>query len=351
MTTIYDIAKAAGITATTVSNVLTGKGSVSVATRERVLQVAKDLGYAPNLVARSLIKGRTGVIGFIVPGMDNPFYAEIATEVERFAYAAGLRVLTTTISWGDHLGTQLLKDLILRRVDGLLVVHNNILLQTIRSVTHDQLPLVLCLREKNTDHELTEEDKSAYRVSFDFFQAGQLAAQYLLSEGHQRVGFIPHLEGDGQPQIHHERSRGFLTTMAAHDHDVDPALIVGGNATFEGGRIAGNSLLSLAEPPTAIFATNDVMAIGVMRAAWECGLHVPRDLSVIGMDDISLAAYTSPPLTTIKIDKTALMAKAVEMLLQAIEGKPVIPELLAPPALVVRHSTASYLPINVHMTS
>lgn len=342
MTTIYDIAKVAGVTATTVSNVLSGKGSVSTATRERVLQIVKDLGYAPNLVARSLIKGRTGVIGFIVPGMDNPFYAETSSALERFAYAAGLRVLTTTIPWGDHLGTQLLKDLILRRVDGLLVVHNNLLLQTIRFVTHDQLPLVLCLREKSVDSEQNEEDESAYRVSFDFFQVGQLAAQHLLSMGHKRVGLIPHLEADGKPQIHHERSRGFLTTMAASGYSVDPTLIVGADATFEGGRIAGDSLLSLPEPPSAIFATNDVMAIGVMRAAWERGLHVPHDLSIIGIDDISIAAYTSPPLTTIRIDKTALMAKSVEMLLQAIEGKAVTSVSLAPPTIVVRHSTAPH---------
>ncbi len=343
MTTIYDIAKVAGVTATTVSNVLSGKGSVSIATRERVLQIVKDLGYAPNLVARSLIKGRTGVIGFIVPGMDNPFYAENSSEVEHFAYAAGLRVLTTTIPWGDHLDTQLLKDLILRRIDGLLVVHNYLLLQTIRSVTHDQLPLVLCLRENTTDNKPTEEEEGAYRVSFDFFQAGQLAAQHFLSAGHKRVGLIPHIEADGQPQIYHERSQGFLTTMAAAGYDVDPTLIVGADGMFEGGRIAGDTLLSLAEPPTAIFATNDVMAIGVMRAAWERGLHVPHDLSIIGMDDINIAAYTSPPLTTIRIDKTALMARAVEMLLQAIEGKPVTPVMLSSPTIIIRHSTAPYV--------
>lgn len=342
MTTIYDIAKVAGVTATTVSNVLSGKGSVSAATRERVLQAVKDLEYAPNLVARSLIKGRTGIIGFTVPGMDNPFYAETASAVERLAYTAGLRVLITTIPWKDQMGTQLLKDLILRRVDGLLVTSNDHLLRTIHSVPRQHVPLVFCLHEQREDGKEDDKTKCEYTVSFDFFQAGQLAAEHLLSLGHRRVGLIPQINVDGKPEVYQARSVGFLRTMEAHGYPVDPALIVASDPTLEGGRRAGASLLSHPEPPSAIFSTNDIMALGVMRAAWERGLHIPDDLSVIGLDDISMAAYTSPPLTTIRIDKVALMAKAMEILLLIIEGKAVPSIPLFPATLVIRHSTAPY---------
>jgi DNA-binding LacI/PurR family transcriptional regulator len=339
MTTIYDIAKASGVTATTVSNVLSGKGSVSVATRKRVLQAVKDLEYAPNLVARSLIKGRTGIIGLTVPSMDNPFYAETASAVERLAYAARLRVLITTIPWKDQMGAQLLKDLILRRVDGLLVTSNDYLLHTIRSVSRQQVPLVFCLYEQREDDHKVE---CEYVVSFDFLRAGQLAAEHLLSLGHQRVGLIPQIDVSGKPETGQARSKGFLTTMETHGHRVDPALIVAGDATLEGGRRAGAGLLAHSEPPSAIFATNDIMAMGVMQAAWERRLHVPDDLSVIGLDDISIAAYTSPPLTTIRIDKVALMAKAMELLLLAIEGKAIPSVPLFPATIIIRHSTAPY---------
>ena len=178
MTTIYDIAKAAGVTATTVSNVLSGKGSVSAATRSRVMQYAQDLGYQPNLIARSLIKGRTGVIGLALPNIENPFYAEITAVLERLAYQASLRVFVTTLITGDPMGQKLLGDLVLRQVDGLLVMGGCPPLPTIHAITTPQLPIVRCLWEED------KQDPSP-SVSFDFFQGARLAAEHLLSLGHR----------------------------------------------------------------------------------------------------------------------------------------------------------------------
>jgi DNA-binding LacI/PurR family transcriptional regulator len=333
MTTIYDIAKAAGVTATTVSNVLSGKGSVSAATRSRVMQYVQDLGYQPNLIARSLIKGRTGVIGLALPNIENPFYAEITAVLERLAYKASLRVFVTTLTIGDPMGQKLLGDLVLRQVDGLLVMGGCPPLPTIHAITTPHLPIVRCLWEED------EKDASP-AVSYDFFQGGQLVAEHLLSLGHRHFGVVACMGPDGTESS--LRVSGFRKALATHGLTLDPQLIQPGQYSMEGGKEAGYKLLTHPTPPTAIFATNDLMAIGVMAAAWELGKQIPRDLSIVGLDDIAPARYTTPPLTTIVIDKTAIMSQAINVLLQAIESQPVVSPPMFPAALAVRGSTGSH---------
>jgi DNA-binding LacI/PurR family transcriptional regulator len=332
MTTIYDIAKAAGVTATTVSNVLSGKGSVSAATRARVLKYVRELEYQPNLIARSLIKGRTGVIGLVVSSLDNPFYAEATAVVERLAYAAGLRVFTTSLSGDDQEGQKMLKDLILRQVDGILVTSGSWTeQQTIQSVISMQLPVVYCFWEDN-------KPASVLSTAIDLEHGGLLAGQHLLSLGHRRIGVITHLNSDGS-NAHQPRIVGFQAALAQHGLSLDPSLLQDGRSSMERGKVATHTLLTRPDPPTAIFATNDAMAIGAMSAAWELGLQIPRDLSIVGLDDITMAKYTVPPLTTVAIDKEMLLSHAIKLLLDAIDGQ----EVVSPPPfsvdLIVRSST------------
>jgi DNA-binding LacI/PurR family transcriptional regulator len=338
MATIYDIAKAAGVTATTVSYVLSGKGSVSVATRSRVMKYAQELGYQPNLVARSLIKGRTGVIGLALPNIENPFYGEVIAVVERLAYKAGLRVFVTTLTTDDVVGQKLLGDLVLRRVDGLLVFGGCPPPHVLQTIVTPKLPIVWCLWEG-------PRAVTSFSVDFHFYQGGQLAAEHLLGLGHRRFGVVAHsVPAGSNPSL---RFSGFQETLAAHDLSIDPQLIQPGQYTAEGGKEAGRKLLTHPDPPTAIFATNDVMAIGVMAAAWELGIQIPRDLSIVGLDDIVLASYTTPPLTTIVIDKTAVMSHAIDTLLQAIDGQPATSPSMYPATLAVRGSTALCIqPVN-----
>jgi DNA-binding LacI/PurR family transcriptional regulator len=332
MATIYDIAKAAGVTATTVSYVLSGKGSVSAATRSRVMKFAQELGYQPNLVARSLIKGRTGVIGLALPNIENPFYSEVIAIVERLAYKAGLRVFVTTLTTDDVVGQKLLGDLVLRQVDGLLVFGGCPPPHVLQTIVTPNLPIVWCLWEG------PGEVTSSLSVDFNFYQGGWLAAEHLLSLGHRRFGLVAHGASYGStPAL---RVTGFQEALAAHDITIDPQLIQPGQYTAEGGKEAGHKLLTHPNPPTAVFATNDFMAIGVMAAAWELGKQIPRDLSIVGLDDISLASYTTPPLTTIVIDKPAVMSLAIETLLQAIDGQATASSSMYPATLAVRGSTA-----------
>ncbi|GHO95445.1 LacI family transcriptional regulator [Reticulibacter mediterranei] len=332
MTTIYDIAKAAGVTATTVSNVLSGKGSVGAATKARVLKYVQELDYQPNLIARSLIKGRTGVIGLVVGDMNNPFYAETTAAVERLAYTAGLRVFTTTFSGEDQVGQKLLEDLILRQVDGILVTSGSWSeQQTIRSVSAMQLPIVYCFWEGT-------QPTSLLSIALDFKQGGFLAGQHLLSLGHRRVGVITCFDSEGN-DAHGIRVAGLQTALSQHGLLLDSTLLLNGQSSMEGGKVAAYKLLTHPDPPTAIFATTDAMAIGAMTAAWELGLQIPRDLSVVGLDDISLAKYVVPSLTTITIDRVAVLSHAIKLLLDSIDGQ----QVTSPPpfsvSLVIRGST------------
>jgi DNA-binding LacI/PurR family transcriptional regulator len=328
MTTIYDIAKAAGVTPMTVSNVIRGTGSVSASTRERVMKYIKELDYHPNLVARSLSNGRTGVIGLVVNEMSNAFYAEVMAIAERLAYARGLRVFVTTLSQEDK-SLPLLKDLKLRRVDGIIATSGSISPQAISSMSGLHLPVIHCFWE-------ADQQAVDYCVPFAFEQAGRLAAEHLLALGHQRFGLV------GYP--HGLRSTGFLETLTQHGVTLAPAYVQKGDSSQQSGKAAGLALLKLPQRPTAIFATNDMMALGVMTAAWELGLRIPQDLSIVGHDDIDQAAYSIPPLTSIRIDRRAMLSVALDLLLNVLAGKQVTAPQSFPASLITRYSSGPYAP-------
>ena len=338
MTTIYDIAKAAGVTATTVSYVLSGKGGVGQATRERVLKYAQELGYRPNLIARSLTKQSTRTIGFVVPNIGNPYYAGLAEVVECLAYEAGIRVFITNTYRDNRLGQELLDDLISRHVDGIIVVSEGLsstILQGLQAKSPLRLPIVRCVIEG-------DEPTAFPAVTFDFFKAGHLAGEHLLELGHQRIGIV--VDGlaneDGQIEriLHPLRLAGFSEALAQAGYPLDPSLIGIGDSSVESSKKATQRLLQLSNPPTALFATNDLMALGVISKAWELGIAVPQQLSVVGFDDISLAASHVPPLTTVAMRESAVARLALELLFGMMEGKDVSSPPMLQPALIVRGS-------------
>ncbi len=333
MTTIYDIAKAAGVTATTVSYALTGKGSVSNATRARVLKYARELGYRPNLVARSLITRQTRTIGLVMPMIVNTFYAQMAEVVERRAYASGFRTFVTNTYEDEQLGFELLEDLAARRVDGVIAMPLGLSFAAVQSMADSGLPVVCCMWEEN-------DEKISLCVGVDFAAGGRAAAEHLLALGHRRIAVVAHGTPGGRLN-HHLRVSGFREALALAGYPLDPSLLKFGDSSLESGSLAARELLALPTPPTAIFATNDFMAIGVIATAWKMGVHVPEDLSVVGFDDIILASYTAPPLTTVVMDIAILAEKSLDVLLGLIEGRPVVSPALITPALVTRGSTAA----------
>lgn len=335
MATIYDIAKAVGVTQTTVANALAGRGNVSEATRQRILKCAQEMGYRPNAIARSLAQGKTYTLALILPRISTPFYPEIAEAVEHTAMQHDYQLLLCNTHDDPALGRRYLERLISRWVDGLIVMGASLPLDDITAQIERGLPVVLCDWQEN------EAPDGVPHVSVDFRQAGALAAQHLIALGHRRLAVI----ADEPMQI--LRLEGFRTTVQDAGITLSPEYVQQGNSTIESSYIAAKTLLRLTPRPTAIFATTDWMALGAMQAVFEAGLRVPNDISLIGLDDIVVSAHVSPPLTTIAIPKEQLAAATMEVLLSQIVGQNGEPtSVVVPPHLVVRQSTAP-VPVTV----
>jgi DNA-binding LacI/PurR family transcriptional regulator len=334
--TIYDIANAVGTTAATVSNALNGKGKVSASKRARIIETARKMGYRPNLLARSLTQQRSHTIALVVPHIANAFYAEFAESVEITAQSSGIRTVFVNTNEDDQFCKILLDDLIARRVDGILLLPGGISVETVQSAAMTGTPIVCCLWEE-------EENVVTPSVGIDFIAGGRLVAQHFLELGHRRVGVVLDGKPDEKPH-HHLRFQGFLEAISASGICIDPAHVQFGDSSAESGKKAANMLLQGAELPTAIFATNDLMALGALASIWESGRSVPGDISVAGFDDISLTAIAHPSLTTVRIDQAQLVEAALSMLFQLIDGKQV--EIAHPPLIVPtfipRASTGPY---------
>lgn len=334
MVTIYDVAKASGVTAATVSNVITGKGAVSAATRARVEAAIAALGYQPNILARSLATRQTYTLGLILPNIANPFYPEIALEVENTARQRGYSLFLCNTNNDESIGRAYLQQLAGRQADGVIVMPGGTSLEDLAAAIQGGLPIVLCNWEEQ------DELPALPMVGVDFFQAGCLAAEHLLALGHRRIGVIadtavPHTR-------HTERVAGFAATMAGAGLIWDADLLWRGNSSIDAGLAGATTLLRRPVPPTALFCTNDLMAIGALVGAAELDIAVPGDLSILGVDDITMGAYTHPPLTTIAIPKRPIAAETTTLLLGWLTSgamPPAEPLVLAP-HLLQRGSTA-----------
>jgi len=329
MTTLDDVARHVGVTSATVSNVITGKGSVSENTRSRVFAAIEELGYQPNLVARGLARKKTFTLALVLLTIANPFYAEIAEEIERVARQRGYQLLLCNTHKDTTIGREHLKALSGRWVDGLLVMGGSLSVPDMLAAARRGQPLVLCVPSEN------EQNAALSVVDIDFHHAGELAARHLLELGHHRTAVIV------EAPSHALRWEGFRTALATSGVALPTEYVKYGDSTMQSGYQGTEALLALPIRPTAIFATNDLMALGAVEAALDHGLRVPGDLSVVGLDDIMLGAHVRPPLTTVAIPKQELAKQAIELLLRYIDSAASEPvSLTVRPHLVIRHSTA-----------
>jgi DNA-binding LacI/PurR family transcriptional regulator len=328
MATIYDIARATGVTQTTVANALAGRGNVSEATRQRILQAARDMGYRPNEVARSLKQHKTMTLALILPTIANPYYPEIAEEVERHAQSHDYQMLLCNTHYDDALGRHHLERLVSRWVDGIIVMGSSMKLQHILEQYQRGLPLVLCNWQEN---EALPADIP--QVSADYREVGALAGRRLLELGHRNVGIIVDLP---QQVL---RLEGFRAALEEAGVELPTQRILQGDSSLESGYRAARELLSQPPWPTAIFATNDWMALGALEAAHKLGVRVPEDISIVGVDDIVVAAHVTPPLTTIAVSKQRLAQEASRVLLEQIQQPETTPRpVLLAPELYLRAS-------------
>jgi DNA-binding LacI/PurR family transcriptional regulator len=341
MTTLSEVARRAGVTPATVSNVLRNRGRVGEATRARVLEAVEALGYRPHLAARALAEGRGPTIALMVSSIANPFYPEFALAVERAARARGQFLIICNTNEDPLVGRAYLDQIAGTLSEGVLVTNANLDFADLHRTMARGAPVVLCMWERPDD------PPGLPCVAVDFGLAGRLAAEHLIGLGHRRIGVIVGSKVSG---IHASREAGFIAAAQVAGVEIEASAILHAPDSVKGGYAATRALLAQHADLTAIFATNDLPALGAMHAAADLGLDVPRDVSVVGITDIQPASEARPPLTTVAVPTVEAAELAVGLLRELIEAPaaatgtgPATPPMRvsSPPQLVVRGSTGA----------
>ncbi|TDQ41020.1 LacI family DNA-binding transcriptional regulator [Aureibacillus halotolerans] len=327
--TIYDVAKQAGVSIATVSKVLNKTGKISEKTRQNVQQVMKELNYFPSAVATALTGKKTDTIGVLIPDVSNPFFAEMSRRIEDQAGDKGISVVICSTDYSAEKEARYVQLLLRKQIDGFIVSSGFQSRDLIASLQKEKVPLVMMAQH---DPELL-----VPTVSVDDYRGGYEAMQHLLSLGHRIVGVIGEKVHSSNLRLH-----GCRDACIASSCELSEDLIVRVPTTVEDGKAAAIELLQRDHRPTAIFACNDLLAIGVYHAARELHLQVPDQLSIVGFDDTILARTTVPVLTTVSQPTKAMADKLLDILLQERVPQPASPEhVLFPPTLVVGESTTS----------
>jgi DNA-binding LacI/PurR family transcriptional regulator len=332
---IKDIARVADVSYSTVSRALNDSPRVQAQTKARIQRIAAEMGYLPSAVARSLVTRRTNTLGIVVTTITDLFFAEVIHAIEETALKYSYSVILTNS--GGYLARELaaLRSLRERRVDGIILISG---------CTDD----TFC-REEGVDTPIViinnaHREHIGYSVEVDNAAGSREAVRHLLRLGHSRIA---HISGPAREWDAVERLRGYEEALLAGGLAVDRELIVPGDNYPEGGIASMQHLLALPVRPTAVFCYNDATAIGAMRAARMAGLRIPQDVSIVGFDDIDLAPYLEPPLTTVAQPKHQMGETAVEMILTLLSGtqqpdqadRAQVTDCVLPSQLIVREST------------
>ncbi|NJN54951.1 MAG: LacI family transcriptional regulator [Anaerolineae bacterium] len=327
-----DVAERAGVSTTTVSHVINNTRFVHEDSRQRVQEAMEELGYQPNALARGLRRSQTCTIAVIVPDSADPFFTEVIRGIEDVSFEQEYTMILCN-SDGDLEKERRYTDLLTeKRVDGILFFASSSQSQAhVRVLQKRGFPLVIVDRQVP--------DIEADTVIIDNQAGGQMAAQHLLALGHRRIACI---SGPSNLLLSEERLNGYRLALAEYNSPVEESWIkIVPEYNYQVGFDAAQELLSLAQPPTAIFAFNDILAVGVINAATKMGIQVPAQLSVIGFDDLRLAPYVNPALTTIAQPKYEMGVVATTMLLERITDQELAPRMqLLDLELLVRESTA-----------
>ncbi|HEU5100152.1 MAG TPA: substrate-binding domain-containing protein [Roseiflexaceae bacterium] len=325
--TIHDIAREAGVSASTVSRVLTGNAPVAEPKRLAVHAAVKKLRYRPNPSAQGLVSGRTGAVGVLTQSIASPFYGEILLGIERGLADSEYLAVIASGNWRTEDEFSALNLLSGRRVDGLIALPGVIPDEYLRQVAED-LPLIVIGRFVG--------GMEGRCLRIDDMEAAYDATRYLIGLGHQRIA---HIAGPRSHQDAVDRRDGYTRALAQAGLPLDEQLIIEGDYTEQSGLLAIQSLLGRAVLFSAIFAANDQMAYGARLALYRNAIRVPDDVSLVGFDDQPSSAYTTPPLTTVRQPTIEIGRVAAQALLSALNGQAVaLPKLAT--ELVVRESAA-----------
>ncbi|CDG88657.1 ribose operon transcriptional repressor RbsR [Xenorhabdus bovienii] len=331
MATMKDVARLAGVSTSTVSYVINDNRYVSERVKKKVNAAIDELNYAPSALARSLKIKQTKTIGMLVTTSNNPFYAEIVRGVERNCYERGYSLILCNTEGDVTRLIRSMETLLQKRVDGLLIMcSENAVLPNDFLLRYPLIPMVTM-------------DWSPFYVSSDVIKdnsllGGELATSYLISQGFRKIACIA---GPQDKTPARQRLAGYRKAMKDAQLEIPEGYEIHSDFEFAGGLSSMEQLLQLSKPPEAVFAGNDAMAIGAYQALHRAGLSVPDDISVIGYDDISMAPYMIPPLTTIHQPKDELGKLAIDTLLYRMGNPGSEPkQLILKPKLIERNSVA-----------
>ncbi|HYD55253.1 MAG TPA: LacI family DNA-binding transcriptional regulator [Gemmatimonadaceae bacterium] len=332
--TIRQVAREAGVSVATVSRVLNASGPVSAETSRRIRDVAARLRYAPNEAARALTRSRTHTIGVLLPDIYGEFFSEVIRGIDQRTRREGYHLLVSG-SHDDPAEMEAALSAMRGRVDGLLLMFPDAAAQaSLGDLAHD-VPFVLINGAARQER--------ASVVAMDNAGGARAVVRHLLALGHTRIATITGAPGNSDAA---ERLRGYREALRAARVERPAELEVAGDFTEDGGHLAMRRLLELSDRPTAVFAANDSMAIGALGAVREAGLVVPDDVAVVGFDDIPIARYVTPPLSSIRVAIDELGRLAAERLFEALEaGEDHRPTRdVLPAQLIVRGSCGATLP-------
>lgn len=323
--TIHDVARVAGVSKSTVSRVLQN-GDVSVAeeTRQTVLEAMEQVGYSHNAIASSLRTSRTFMVMLVIPSIANPFWPSIAQSLQNTLVDAGYSLVFGNTDGKSSQEKALLAMARRNRFDAIALNPVDVPVSDLKALG---VPVVvLGLRQTYAELDM---------VGSDSYEGTRTGIDYLLGKGHRRIGFIW-----GERSASESRYRGYRDALNAAQIPLDERFVAGGDYTMDGGRIATRKLMMQNERPTAIFTSNDVMALAAIQEITALGLKVPDDISLLGMDDIEPAAMSTPALTTVGKDKHMLGRRAAELLLARMNQKtPRGPQRIAVPCTLVERQT------------
>jgi DNA-binding LacI/PurR family transcriptional regulator len=326
--TLNDVAHLAGVSKSTAARVVNGlHDSVRPETRDRVLTAVRKLGYERNAIAGSLRSERTYMVALSIPDITNPFWPEVVRGVQDTLVGAGYRVVLMNNDRNASLEEQHIRQMYQKLFDGFIMVPTST--QNAGLMPLGVPVVLLASGESFPDFDTVDSDS---------VQAGRLAIEHLLELGHRRIGLI---RGVSRRRNLHLYRDTYIRVLKSQHVPIDPSLIIETTFSHGGGFEAMNQLLALPRPPTAVFAVNDVMALGALHAAQQAGARVPEEISIVGMDDIFAASTASPALTTIAKPRYHIGTTAARFLLERIQQQPIQdarhPQI--PCTLVLRNST------------
>lgn len=307
--TIVDVARESGVSYSTVSRALNGYEFVKPATRDKVMRAAQKLGYVPNQQARSLAGGRSNLIGILVPGLDNGYITEIIRGIDEELANSGYNLILYTTHRHHGRESTYVATIMNGAADGLMLIVPFISDDYTKALREQNFPFVLIDQSDTTG-------KSSI-VNATNWQGAYDATKYLIELGHERIGFITGLM---ELTSAVDRLAGYKAALADHHIPLQDEWIVQGDFWERGGYLATQTLLDLPTPPTAIFASNDLLAFGAMDAVRQHGLSIPDDISLVGFDDIPQASLVYPTLTTVRQPLDKMGRLAVKMLLEHISS-------------------------------